>query len=375
MSPEQARAERVGPASDIYSLGVVLFEALTGQLPYSTQHAAPVKSVLEAVKRETPRRPRSLRDDIPSEVEAVLLKALEKDPAARYADANEFADDLERALAGNRVSARPYSHASRLRQLVSGREQVVAAFALLLLATGTGFFYFRRQLLTERYERLITTAHLRNFSFRLMTPPPTGEEAVSQTPGAWHAIRMGRRAMSDKDWTAAVAEFQAAVNFSEEAGDQRNAAIARLDQARSETLLGNHAKALSLYREIMDNADASSAVAEFAHAESFQLAMMDNQRTEAAHLLRHRPLPASGPLRDMMKCLNGELTPESVVGRAALVTQRLRNDLRVAAAIRFRLLGDEESCATELRNCVQASSPPSEWPAPLALSLHSTIRR
>ena len=77
----------------------------------------------------------------------------------------------------------------------------------------------------------------------------------------------------------------------------------------------------------------------------------------------------------MMKCLNGELTPESVVGRAALVTQRLRNDLRLAAAIRFRLLGDEESCATELRNCVQASSPPSEWPAPLALSLHSTIRR
>jgi serine/threonine protein kinase len=57
MSPEQARADRVGPGSDIYSLGVVLYEGLTGMLPYSTQHSAPVKNVLEAVRNETPRRP------------------------------------------------------------------------------------------------------------------------------------------------------------------------------------------------------------------------------------------------------------------------------------------------------------------------------
>ncbi|MBN1269382.1 MAG: serine/threonine protein kinase, partial [Kiritimatiellae bacterium] len=78
MSPEQARGERVGPASDIYSLGVVLYEALSGVLPYSAQHRSRVKEVLEAVKNEPPRRPRLFRKDISPDMEAVVLKALEK---------------------------------------------------------------------------------------------------------------------------------------------------------------------------------------------------------------------------------------------------------------------------------------------------------
>ena len=376
MSPEQARAERVGPASDVYSLGVVLFEALTGQLPYSTQHAAPVKSVLEAVKKEAPRRPRSVRRDVSPQLESVILKALEKDPAARYEDAEEFAADLERALAGSPVTARPYSSTStHLRQLWSGRERVVAAFLVLLLAAGAGFAHLRNELLSERYERLLTTAHLRNFSVRLMNKPAEDAPALSKTPGAWHAIRMGRRSMTEENWTAAVAEFQTAVNFSEAANDPRTAAIARLDQARCETLLGNHVKAFSLYREIMGNADASPSLVDFAHAEALLLALLQDQRAEAVQLLNQRPLPASGPLRDLMQCLGGELAPDALSNRAALAPQRLRNDLRLAAAIRHRLDGREDAFAAELQNCVQSSSPPSEWPAPLARSLRRTIRR
>jgi hypothetical protein len=375
MSPEQARSERVGANSDVYSLAVVLFEALTGMLPYTTQHAAPVKAVLEAVKKETPRRPRALRRDISIPLESVILKALEKNPADRYADAEEFAYDLERALAGASVSAKPYSHTTRLRQLLSGRERVVAAFLFLLAAAGAGYAYLRHELRQERYERLLATAHLRNFSARLMTGREAAAPAASATPGAWHAIRMGRRAMSDEDWTTAVAEFQSAVNFAESAGDQRTASMARLDQARSETMLGNAAKALSLYREIIANRGTSPAVAEFAQLEAVQQAVLEGQQAEALELLNLRAIPAAGSIRDAVQCLVGELAPDTATARALNAPRRLQNEIHLAAAIRHRQEGRADEYRKELQRCVQVSSPPSDWPCPLARALYARDRR
>lgn len=97
MSPEQAAGQRVGPESDLYSLGVVLFEMLTGDQPFEADSAVAV-----AVKHlnEPPPHPRDANPEIPPELDAIVMSLLAKDPAHRYASALDLARDLDRVKAG-----------------------------------------------------------------------------------------------------------------------------------------------------------------------------------------------------------------------------------------------------------------------------------
>src|SRR3954466_3563632 len=104
LSPEQARGESVDARSDVYSAGCLLYELVTGAPPFSGD--SPVAVAYQHV-REDPRLPSSINPQIPPELDAILLKAMSKNPANRYQSAADMRNDLLRAIAGQRVEATP----------------------------------------------------------------------------------------------------------------------------------------------------------------------------------------------------------------------------------------------------------------------------
>jgi predicted Ser/Thr protein kinase len=136
MAPEQAKGDQaVDGRADVFSLGVILYELLTLELPF------PGTSPLEVANRiidEEPTPPRRLDLRLTPDVEAVVLKALEKDPARRYPSARALADDLRRARHGERTEARPVTPLTRLRRSAGKPLRFVAGGALLVLGAAGG---------------------------------------------------------------------------------------------------------------------------------------------------------------------------------------------------------------------------------------------
>lgn len=126
MAPEQAagKTREVGPAADIYALGAILYEAITGQPPFKGDS---VLEVLEQVRTREPTPPTRLQPKLHRDLEVICLKALAKDPRQRYATARALADDLERFSSGEPILARPISRLQRTWHRIRRRPLAVTA--------------------------------------------------------------------------------------------------------------------------------------------------------------------------------------------------------------------------------------------------------
>ena len=179
-SPEQIRGQRITVASDVYQLGVLLFELLTGFLPYDlgsrslfdvsravceTEPVFPSRVYARATTGRTPSRPSTVEDDrdpqrmlaargtdatrlarsLAGDLDGIVLKALQKDPADRYDSARALGDDIRRHLEGRPILARESDVGYRVRKALRRHAAALTtAAAVLAIVVGSGFFHTQR---------------------------------------------------------------------------------------------------------------------------------------------------------------------------------------------------------------------------------------
>jgi TolB-like protein/tRNA A-37 threonylcarbamoyl transferase component Bud32 len=135
IAPEQVNgsAGKLGPTADVYSLGAILFDLLTGRPPFMGEHA--LKVIQQASEKPAPKL-RTLMPGLDRDLETICAKCLDREPGARYRSAGALAEDLERWLEGRHIIARPVSPPARAWRWAR-RNPVVAGMAALLLALGS----------------------------------------------------------------------------------------------------------------------------------------------------------------------------------------------------------------------------------------------
>ena len=155
MAPEQAsgRSAAVGPAADVYSLGAILYELLTGKPPFLEE--SPLDTLLDVLARE-PTRPRRLNPRIPPRLELICLKCLGKTPAERYDSAAALADDLDRFARGEALQVRPPHLGRRLAAWTRRQPALTSRLAVLGVFYVVELFNYGSGAVTWKFHEQIT---------------------------------------------------------------------------------------------------------------------------------------------------------------------------------------------------------------------------
>lgn len=253
MAPEQAKGgtKFVGPAADVWALGVILYECLTGERPFP---GPGINSVLYSVVHDEPKPPRSIRPAIPSSLERICLKCLRKEPGERYATAESLAEDLANFLAGRPVSVRSPGLAERAVRWARRDPSRATAYALTavvigLIALGTLFGLFWQK-----------AEHARSFAVIARDQADEArrrsEETLLQLDAEKQkSDRLAAEAMAERDAARkARAEEEEAKKAAEKARTEEAAARREVEQALERSDRIEYSKIVDLaHREFLHN--------------------------------------------------------------------------------------------------------------------------
>lgn len=219
MSPEQAsgKQELVGPASDIYSLGAILYACLTGRAPFVAD--SPVDTLLQVMRKE-PVSPRELNPSVPKDLETLCLKCLTKEPHKRYGTAQDLADDLNRFLEGRPVLARPVGRINKTLRWCRRNKAVAALMCLLFLSMAVGTYVSASYAVTA-------VRHAQNEAQERARAEAARVEAENQRRKA----ELARRDAELQRDVATKAKAQAEWSLSQEAEARRESEMARKAEA------------------------------------------------------------------------------------------------------------------------------------------------
>jgi tetratricopeptide (TPR) repeat protein/tRNA A-37 threonylcarbamoyl transferase component Bud32 len=186
MAPEQmiGKAGTIGPAADIYALGAILYEMLTGRPPFRGETASETERQVIA---EEPVPPGRLNPKVPRDLETICLKCLHKDPPRRYPDAGALVEDVRRFLEGRPIRARRISPLERAwrwcRRNPAGAALAMMALVLAGLSVG-GALWVQRQQLERRID-----AELKRERARLAIEEALGHQEDLRQQGRWEDAR------------------------------------------------------------------------------------------------------------------------------------------------------------------------------------------
>jgi serine/threonine protein kinase len=151
MPPEQAAGDNlaIGPCSDVYSLGAILYRMLAGRAPF--QGSSPLETIMQVIKQD-PVSIRQLNSVVPKDLETICMKCLQKDPAKRYESANALANDLNRWLNGDPIEARPMPASERALRWLKKHPAISSSFAIAVvsIASIVGVLSLSNRKLTEQ---------------------------------------------------------------------------------------------------------------------------------------------------------------------------------------------------------------------------------
>jgi hypothetical protein len=238
-SPEQVAGKLVTTATDVYSLGLLLFELLTGRRPFET--------ILRTIDSEPPRASsisglRALRGDL----DRILLVALDPDPNRRYASVDRFADDVRRHLDGHPVSARGASLGYRTAKFVRRNKLFVAAAAVTVIVAIVAFLAVLQQkrIAERRFEQVRSLAHAVVFDLH---------DAIAKLPGSTSArALLVRHALGYLDALASESARNTPLQMELAAAYERVGDVQGMPYRAN---LGDSAGALASYRKALDIAE------------------------------------------------------------------------------------------------------------------------
>jgi serine/threonine protein kinase/tetratricopeptide (TPR) repeat protein len=271
MSPEQALAKRgiVDHRSDIYSLGITLYELLTLEPAFTGDDR---QELLRKLAFDEPRPPRQINPRAPQDLETIVLKAIEKEPADRYTTAQDFADDMRRFLTHEPIRARPASPLRRLTKWCRRHAAIVAAvLTTLFLALAVTAFVVALANRSEREQRKLAQAAQQRAETNLALAREAVDEMLTKVASTWVADSMATSVVQRQFLQRALAIYQQLATSPTD-GDIRGADVATAHERIAEIHhhLGSSDQAIASLQTAVEMLEelAARAGADTAHSES-----------------------------------------------------------------------------------------------------------